>query len=261
MLPILFPGTPFETPTYFLLYLFGFLGAILMGTRRAIQYGLSPVRAIDFGFFIFIFGVSGARLAHILIEAPRYYLESPVRVFYFWQGGFVLYGGIIAGFFGGVWVARRLKENVPLWADLVAPCLLLGIGIGRMGCLAAGCCYGRPTDSWWGMIFTNPQSGAPLHIALHPTQLLEALFGFVMSAVFWIVYRKPPTRPGEALVMAFMSYAIFRFVLEYFRGDAERGVYLREALSTSQIISIGIVVACLIWLCIPRFRTTKPTSI
>ncbi len=255
MLPFLFPGTWAETPTYFALYLLGFLGGIILGTRIAIRYGLNPVRAVDIGIGSFVFGFAGARLFHILLEAPQYYIQHPIRVFYFWQGGFVLYGGLICGILGCCALIRYWKDSPGTWANVAAAPILLGIGIGRMGCLAAGCCHGATTDWWWGMVFTNPRSGAPLHIALHPTQALEALFAFTMAFVIYKVYPKPPQRAGEPLVMAMLSYSEFRFVIEYLRGDFDRGVYFENVLSTSQIIAVAAVIGCLIWLFWPHKKS------
>jgi len=223
----------------------------MLGTKIAPRYGLPSVRAVDFGLFTFLFGFGGARLFHILIEAPAYYWENPLRVFYFWQGGFVLYGGIICSIVGGFFVVRMFKEPFARWLDVAAACMFLGIGIGRVGCLAAGCCFGNRTDWLWGMIFTDPRSGAPLHIALHPTQALESVFGFVMCGLFLWVYWHPPKRSGEAMVMAILSYSVFRFSLEYLRGDLDRGVFLDRAFSTSQLIAVVLSIVCLVWLALP----------
>lgn len=259
MQPVLFPGTLFETPTYFALFMFAFLGIIILWTRRAKQWGLNPVRAVDFGFLAFVFGTIGGRLLHILVEAPDYYWEHPIRVFYFWQGGFVFYGGFFFAMFSLILVALKLKEPLGLWADSSVAPLFLGQGIGRMGCLSAGCCYGNKTDWWWGMVFTNPRSGAPLNVALHPTQALEAGFCFLMALTFWFAYRHPPKRRGEALVMGIVCYSVFRFFVEFLRGDDDRGVYFEGFLSTSQIISILGVVGCLIWWAWPRLRRVQKT--
>ncbi len=247
MQPVLFSGTIFETPTYFALFLFAFLGIIILWTRRAKDWGLNPVRAVDFGFLAFVFGAIGARALHIVAEAPGYYWEHPIRVFYFWQGGFVFYGGFIVAMVGLIIVCLKLKEPLGIWANSSMSPLFFGFAIGRMGCLAAGCCYGHRTDWWWGMIFTNPRSGAPLGVPLHPTQLLESLFLFFMAAIFWFAYRRPPKRGGEALVMGILCYAVFRFFIEFLRGDDDRGVYFEGFLSTSQIISLIGVAGCLIW--------------
>lgn len=253
MLPVLFADTAFETPTYFALYLLAYLGAIILATRIAIRYKLSPVRAIDLGMFAFLFGFSGARIFHILVEAPSYYLEKPLRVFYFWQGGFVLYGGILIGIVGCYSVVRFWwKESTGRWGDVLAAPMLLGIGIGRMGCLAAGCCFGARTDWLWGIVFTNPRSGAPLHVLLHPTQLLEALFGFIAAGIFVWIYREPPKRKGEAWMMMLLAYSCFRFLIEYIRGDNERGFFFNAMFSTSQLIALALIFFVLLWKTFPK---------
>lgn len=247
MRPLLFQGTFFETPTYFALYLLAFLGAILLAARRAPALGLSPVRAVDLGMVSFVSGFIGARVFHVLIEAPEYYLRHPERVFYFWQGGFVLYGGLIAGILVGFYFLKYLKEPIGRWADLGAPAILLGIGIGRVGCLATGCCHGTPTEAWWGMIFTNPQSSAPLGVALHPTQALESLYCFAAAVGLHYATRKPLAVPGLGLVWAGIIYGLFRFGIEFLRGDLERGFFLGGSVSTSQLISLVVVVSAIIW--------------
>lgn len=246
MLPFLFSGTSFETPTYYVLFLLAFLGAILLGARRARAYGLNPVRAVDLGIVLFLGGVIGARLFHVIFEAPLYYVQHPERIFYLWQGGVVLFGGVILGTISGVVFMRYIGEPIGRWADLVAPSMFLGLGIGRMGCLSAGCCHGSPTQSFWGMVFTDPRSAAPLYSALHPTQILEALFSFLMCFVFWRVFKSPPKRPGFALVLALLVYSVFRFHIEFLRGDDDRGYW--AGLSTSQwiaLVMIGISVVSL----------------
>ncbi len=248
MKPFLFEGSFLETPTYYVLYLLGFLAAIILATKKAKRDGLNPVRAVDLGMVLFITGVLGARLFHIIFESPRYYLDHPLRIFYFWQGGFVLYGGIIGGTIGGILFLRWLKEPVARWADLVAPCFYLGLAIGRAGCLSAGCCYGKNTELLWGVVFSDPRSAAPLHLMLHPTQFLEMLFAFIMCAVTWRLFPGPTKRPSIALVFAFMTYALFRFFLEFLRGDPERGLYFNGVVSMSQMVSILVILGGLVWL-------------
>jgi phosphatidylglycerol:prolipoprotein diacylglycerol transferase len=255
--PFLFLNTPFEIPTYFALSLLAYLGAIVLGTKKAKRDGLSPVRAVDVGIVIFISGSAGARLLHVLAEAPAYYLQNPLRVFYFWQGGFVLYGGILFGILCTYLFLRFKKEPIGRWADVIAPCLLLGIGIGRAGCLSAGCCYGHPTDWFWGMVFTDSRSAAPLNVALHPTQALEMIFGLTAALAFWKIFPGPTKRPGIAFVAMIMTYSIFRFLIEFLRGDSERGVYLNSTISISQIISIGVILFCLGWLLYFREKSER----
>lgn len=246
MIPFLFPHTPFETPTYYVLFLLAFLGAIVLATHRAQKLEVSPVRAVDAGMVTFLFGIIGARLWHVLLGAPTYYWEHPIRVFYLWQGGFGLYGGLILGVLGTAAFLKWKKEDLWVWGDLAAPCILLCIGIGRMGCLSTGCCYGAPTQAFWGLVFSDPRSGAPLHVSLHPTQLLEAIFGFGSAFIFHRIYSSRLKVTGCGLVFALMSYGIFRFFNEMLRGDSSTGYYFTHQLSSSQIVSLSMVASGII---------------
>ncbi len=250
MRPFLFEGSFFETPTYFILYAFGFLGALVLGTALARRRGLDAVQAIDLGIYSFGFGVLGARLFHIFFESFDYYLRHPIRVFYVWQGGFVLYGGLIVGILAGLFYLKKRQMSWTLWGDLASAPILIGIAIGRMGCLAAGCCYGKPTDFWWGILFTNPRSAAPLHQTLHPTQLIEAVGTFFLAGIYTFLFRGESQKDvsarwpsGLLFLSSLMAYALFRFLIEFLRGDADRGVYGGGLISTSQLIAAVVFVA------------------
>lgn len=158
-----------------------------------------------------------------------------------------MFGGIVFGILGGYLYLKYFKEPIGRWADLAAPSLLLGIGIGRAGCLAAGCCYGSRTTSFWGMVFSNPRAAAPLHIPLHPTQALEMLFGLASACAFVFIFRKPCKLSGAAFVWALVVYSAFRFFIEFLRGDLDRGLYFRGRISTSQVLAVGIVLGCVAW--------------
>lgn len=243
MIPVLFSDTLIETPTYFLLYMSAFFIAILMSSYLAKSRSLSPVVAIDLGVILFVSGFLGARLFHILFEALDYYLENPIKIFSFWQGGFVLYGGVIAAIPAAIYFLKRRKQSLWTWADLIAPCFFVGLGIGRLGCLSAGCCYGSVTDWWWGILFTDPLAAAPRHLYLHPTQILESVFAFSLAGFLVYVLRKASWRTGSIALVGALSYSVFRFLLEFLRGDPDRGLYWSGAISTSQIISLVLIVS------------------
>ncbi|TVQ79082.1 MAG: prolipoprotein diacylglyceryl transferase [Bradymonadales bacterium] len=247
MLPVLFSETIIETPTYFLLYLSAFFFGILLLSRLARSKSLSPVLAIDLGILLFISGFLGARLFHIFFEAFDYYLENPLAVLYFWQGGFVLYGGVLASVPVAIFVLKRRGQDLWTWADLLVTSFFLGLGIGRLGCLSAGCCYGSVTDWWWGIIFRKPEAAAPSHLVLHPTQILESLFAFGLCLTLIIWGRRTNLKPGFLALVGGGSYAVFRFFLEFLRGDKDRGLYLQDSISTSQIISI-LALATIVYL-------------
>jgi phosphatidylglycerol:prolipoprotein diacylglycerol transferase len=115
-------------------------------------------------------------------------------------------------------------------------------GFGRIGCFMAGCCYGKPTHSLFGVTFTNPVCQAePLHTALHPTQLYEAVFIFILMTGLIISGSKKKFN-GQLFLIYLITYAIGRGVLEIFRGDIQRGFLIENVISNSQVIALGVIV-------------------
>jgi phosphatidylglycerol:prolipoprotein diacylglycerol transferase len=117
------------------------------------------------------------------------------------------------------------------------------MGVGRVGCLVAGCCFGRPTDWWWGFTFTNPAarvvSGTPIGVPLHPTQILQMLDGFLLFAILYFVFRRRRF-DGQVAALYFILEGLSRFLIEFLRGDP-RGAAV--GLATSQWIALGMIVA------------------
>jgi phosphatidylglycerol:prolipoprotein diacylglycerol transferase len=152
----------------------------------------------------------------------------------------VFYGGLIAAIVVCIYQLR--KHRLPLWTsgDLFAPGIALGYMVGRLGCLLAGCCYGKPTDVAWAITFTDPVAnlnvGTPLNVPLHPTQLYESLAGLVIFLVLVVFERRGRAFAGRTFWLFVLFYSVSRFVIEFFRGD-DRGMPL-EWLSTSQLISL-----------------------
>lgn len=144
----------------------------------------------------------------------------------------VFYGGLIGGFFAVLLYIRKNKLEFWSVADLFVPSILLFCTFGRIGCFLAGCCYGKVSEC--GIVF--PLHG---HDPLLPVQLYEAGFTFVTLIVL-LILRPERKKPGILLPIYVLTYAAGRFVLEFFRGDMQRGVYL---LSTSQWISLLLIPA------------------
>ena len=163
------------------------------------------------------------------------------------QSAGVFYGGFAAALIIAIWYVRRV--GLPLWPtlDVLAPATAIGQAIGRLGCLAAGCCFGKPTDSAWAVTFRNPIAqrtvGTPLDVPVHPTQLYESVATLALFfALLWLAPRK--RFHGQVAATYLVGYAVLRFVIEFFRGD-DRGSVLKGALSTSQFIAILVVLGVL----------------
>lgn len=177
-------------------------------------------------------------------------------VFEAWRGGLAYYGGFLFAVAFAVWFLRRHRMPFLRVADLAAPAIALGLFFGRLGCFFNGCCFGKETASALGLVF--PRGGlawrAQLdagHItaaqaahAVHPTQLYEAAACLGISALLYYVVRPHKRRDGDVLAGLLLLYGVARFALEYLRDD-DRGVFFGGWLSTSQLISVPLVLGAL----------------
>jgi len=125
--------------------------------------------------------------------------------------------------------------------DVMAVVTCIVHGFGRIGCFNAGCCYGVPTDSIFGVVFSDPVCQArPLNVSLHPTQLYEAALIFGILA-FLLIYKNSKKFDGQLFILYLIIYASGRSVLEMLRGDLERGFVIQDWLSNSQFISLLLI--------------------
>lgn len=220
-----------------------YLTGIFLLRRRALREGLPEQKIFDLSLYILAAAILGAKLLLILVEW-RHYTEHPSDLVDVLRSGGVFYGGLICA--TAVAILYMRKHSLPAWkvCDMAAPSVALGEAIGRFGCLAAGCCYGRQWHGPWAVTFTDrfahDQVGTPLGVPLHPTQLYLSLNAFLIFVVLsWAWKRR--TYDGEVFWLYVLLYAISRGVLEIFRGDLVRGFVIPGILSTSQFI--GLVAA------------------
>jgi len=237
MLPVLFHIGPLTLHTYGLLAAIGLFTGVFLSARRAAKEGFDGELTMDLGFYIVVAAVVGSRLMYGVVEY-RMFVNDPIRIFKMWEGGLVFYGGVLAAIPVAFWFLK--KNKMPFWplADIFAPYLALAHAIGRLGCLAAGCCYGKPTDSWMGIVFKDPQSIAPTNVPLLPTQLFDSVNEFVIFLIL-IAVRSRKRFHGQIMLLWLILYSAGRFVVENYRGDP-RGWIIEGTLSTSQ--GVGIVV-------------------
>jgi phosphatidylglycerol:prolipoprotein diacylglycerol transferase len=239
---------PLTLHTYGVLLALAFLAGLWIANRQAKRAGLDAARITDMAVYVLIGGLIGAKLLLLLVEWP-FYSRNPRELFSLVQSGGVFYGGLLGALPVAWWYARR--HGLPAWptADVLAPGVAIGQAIGRLGCFAAGCCYGRPTDVPWAVTFTDIYTtrtvGTPLDVPLHPTQLYEAAATLlIFGALLWLSKRK--AFHGQVALAYVILYSVARFVIEFYRGDAARGTVLGGWVSTSQFISILMAVAVLL---------------
>lgn len=235
MHPDLFRIGPITIHTYGVMVAIGFLLGMGLALRQARKEGIPSERISDLSFYLLLAAIIGSRVFYILLN-PGPYIKNPLAIFKIWEGGLVFYGGLIFAVITGMIYIKR--HGLHLWqiADIFAPSIAIGHAIGRLGCFFAGCCHGRPAEVPWAVTFTDPHSLAPLGIPLHPTQLYESAGEFVIFLIL-ILLRKRQAFKGELFWTYVMLYSILRFSVEFFRGDAARGM-LAEGLSLAQAISV-----------------------
>lgn len=262
MYPVLFDLGQFTIGTYGLFYAIGFLLALRLAVGYARRDEIPPGRIVDLGIVTLIAGFIGAKLLLYVLDAG-YYLKNPMQMLYNLRSAGVFYGGFALALLAALWYIRRHRLPLGRVFDLAAPALALGQGVGRIGCFAAGCCYGTSCDLPWAVTFTNARAfeltGAPLGVALHPSQLYHALANFFVLAVTMVAMRKRRF-DGQVFWIYILVYALLRAVVEMFRGDTARGLFFGGALSTSQMIALpGIVLAAIMLFVLAR-RAREPRS-
>jgi phosphatidylglycerol---prolipoprotein diacylglyceryl transferase len=252
MYPELFSIGPIPVYSYGALLAASYLLGLQLAMRRARARGIPPARVLDLGIYIIISALIGAKLLLVITE-PSQFRGSWEDALTLARSGGVFYGGLIAAVLVAFWYIAR--HRLPFWTtcDVFAPAIALGHVTGRLGCLAAGCCYGRPTDVPWAIVFTNPMAalnvGTPLGIPLHPTQIYEAGAELAILGILLSTERRGSYFAGRTFWLYMLLYAISRFVIEIYRGDPRGMVF--DIFSTSQFISVVLAplsVMMLVWL-------------
>jgi phosphatidylglycerol:prolipoprotein diacylglycerol transferase len=243
-------------------YVIGFAWSVRLGIRLGI-----PRQDVMDGCVVgAITALFGAKLGHVLFESSGHKLANGSTAAGVWDllkadpwhwarvedPGYVWYGGALLLVPVALWFTASRGIDRGDAADAGAPAFALSVGLGRLACFLGGCCYGLPADIPWAVQF--PVGDAALLGRVHPTQLYESVTGLGLLA--YVLWRFPRRKvKGELLAVSVVVYALQRFVIEFYRGDPERGVY--GSLSTSQLISVPVfVVAMLVTLWL--FRNGSP---
>jgi len=244
-------GQPFAIHTYGVMVALGFFFAISVVTNQAARRGMDSDLIVNMLFGLILSGVIGARLLFVGLEWKSY-VARPLSILNIREGGLVFLGGVICAALYGLYFIR--KHQLPFWktTDAVILGLPLGQMFGRLGCVAAGCCFGRPTDLPWAITYTSElAAGAPLHVPVHPVQLYESFGNLVIFlGLYWLARSNRQKFDGQILIGYFVAYPLLRIITETFRGDTVRGFFMKdvlgEVISTSQLISLLLLLAALV---------------
>lgn len=253
MYPVLKLGENLSVPTYYLVITATVCLCLLWLNSRIAKYSVTRSTALDLSLVVMIASFVGARLFHVLYENPEIYLANPERIFYFWDGGFVFYGGaLLAGLSGYLFLRWKDAKNLLEYFDLFAPVLALSYSLGRVGCLLAGCCYGRTCELPWSIA------------GRHPTQIYASLWElgvvFILLGLETVPREKrhpsPLQKKGAIFFVWMVLHGMGRIVMEAFRDDF-RGPDL--GLSVSTWISVVLILTGLVFLFKPTSR--RPTDL
>ena len=242
MHPILISIGSFHLPTYGTLLVLAILSAVYTIVRLGRREGQDAGMLLDFTTWMLLVALVGAKVL-MVISDWSFYRQNPGEIFSTatLMAGGVFYGGFLAAVLFAIWYVR--VNRLPFWklADIFAPAIVLGQSVGRLGCFAGGCDYGKPTTSRLAVVFTSAYaheiSGVPLGIPLHPTQIYESLATFcIFGILLWQFRRKQ--WDGQIFLLYLALYGVARFFIEFLRGDEDRGFVFNHLLSTSQFIAL-----------------------
>lgn len=201
---------------------------------------------VDIGIYSGIAGIVGARLWDVFFFDWAYYSHHLSEIFYVWQGGMAIQGGIVFGVGAGIIYARRHKIDILALADIVAPAIILGQAIGRCANLLNGDAFGAPTGDNFGIIY--PETTLAYHTygaqPLWPAEVWEGQIDFVIFALL-LIFRAFPHAKGQAFSLYIMLYSLARFGLEFLRGDYATPVFL--SFTSAQTTSLVAFILALIF--------------
>lgn len=297
MLPELFtiPFIGIPIHTYGVMIVIGFLLGVYIAYRQCLTLGKYENDVLDFGFWALVGGLIGARVVFIAVEWRSFFVERPFTaigssgikiptVFALWQGGLVYWGAVLGGFIAFVIFAHKRKLPTLHLADIMFIGVPLAQTFGRLGCVAAGCCWGREdfhfdganvvANAGWDIQFPTGssayesllvESSPQVHdymmqahqtVPLFPSQLAEALGTAILFFILYFIARNKRFH-GQVFLSYAIMYSVLRSSLELMRGDAARGFVIEGVLSTSQFISVVVVAASLIAMFLIRARAKR----
>lgn len=246
MFPKLFSIGSFYLPTYGVLVALGFLAGLWVTVRLARRSGLNPELVTNLAVYTALAGLLGAKILMIAFDWPQF-AADPSKIFSLetLQAAGVFQGGLILALITAYYYTKVQKLPLLATADAFAPGVAIGHAIGRLGCFAAGCCWGKECNRFWAVTFHNPEAyaltGVPLEMPLHPSQLYEFTTEAILFVVLYKLYGKAHP-PGRIIGLYLVFSSIARFLIEFTRFH-QQGLPFGLPLSITQWIAIGLAVA------------------
>ncbi len=253
MHPVLIQVGPIVIRWYGVMIASACIIGIWLAGKEAQRKGIKEDRIFGFSICCIAGAIIGARLYYVAFADAARFWENPFSVFAIWQGGLAIHGGILGGLLSAILYTSIQK--LPFWkfADAMAPPLILGQAIGRIGCFLNGDAYGYPTGLPWGVVY-SPESPAGQMFPgqpLHPTQLYEMGFDLIIFGVLWKMRRHLKV-DGHLFLLYVILYSAIRILVEYFRADK---LFYWGSISVAQSIgTIGVVLSIILMFALARKR-------
>jgi phosphatidylglycerol---prolipoprotein diacylglyceryl transferase len=249
--PILFKIGPLAIHSYGLMLALSFVVGAQVALREGARRGLPADQISSLCLWVLALAIIGARALYV-VSHPESYAGSWLDAFKLWEGGLTMYGGFLAALAGAYVFVRRHALPIGQVFDAFSPAIALGSGLTRIGCFLNGCCFGRPCDLPWGVVFGPDTTPGRIYPGqhLHPTQIYMSLAGF---ANFFLLrhWSKRFTRPGQLFFVFLLIESGSRFVIDFFRHYDPNGESVRlggVALSLTQVACAALIVLGLVGL-------------
>lgn len=240
MHPVLFQVGSITLYAYGFFIALGYLACLSTSVHLGKKEGFSPAVIADLAFYLLVTGFVGARLLFVITRWEDY-AAAPLDIFKIWEGGLVFFGGLLGATTFCLWYLRR--HQLPAWRvmDIGGISVPLAHAFGRIGCFFAGCCHGSACELPWAVRLHSDHVQENLRgVPIHPVQLYETFALFALVAfLYWLWQRRKFT--GQIVLLYFMIYSVIRSVVEIYRGDSIRGFVIDGWISTSQFISILVL--------------------
>jgi len=273
MRPILFRIGSFPVSSYQFIGIIGVILGFVIFYYEAKRQSLNKSIIINVGIIATITGFIGAKIQHILFDGFfEIYLQKPVAMLKFWKGGYAVYGSVVFALPAIVLYLTLNREKVLKYLDAISYSLALGISLGRVGCFLNGCCFGNISVSPLALTFLKSGDSARYqfnHSIIHhlgkvpypviPTQIISTISNFIIFLFLFLVVRKKYKKDGTVFGLWLALYAIFRFIIEYFRSD-DRGMFFGGLLSTSQIIAVVALIVGILLVYMPSGYDNNKSS-
>lgn len=241
MHPVFIQIGTFTIQWYGVMIATAFLAGLWVAKKQGAENQINEETIDRFALVALISAVTGARLYYIAFTDPAIFWTRPGSVLAVWEGGLAIHGAIIGGILAGIIFTRHHRISFWKFADTLAPSLILGQAIGRIGCFLNGDAHGYPTTLPWGLVY-DASSPAGLQFpeqAIHPTQLYEMVLNLLIFLLLWKVRHKTSIQ-GSLFLLYMILYSAGRIVVEYFRAD--QLTYLGNISAAQSIGVAGIII-------------------